>query len=147
MKNNKRKLNVTKEPFVTKEYQEILDKEERLALSQMPRYYTFDEYAKNHPEGETFRRWITSDGRRNDILFIPSYKSHSSIPGGYLWSYKITYRYGNEHNWYVNLHDCDDDMLQLVVTTELEADQALKFLDDMAPVYYHELANFGWNRY
>jgi len=111
-----------------------------------PCYSTFDEYVAANPEGERFRTWITSAGRRpaGRLLIVPGNGSHGPIPGGYVWA-TIDYRSADLSVTGVMVHDCDDGLMVKECGTLDEAAKELATLAELAPFNMYELKDFGYH--
>lgn len=125
----------------TKQWVEPPTQEELIARANRPIYNSFDEYVAAHPEGETFRRWITNDGRRNVIL-LPTTPNTNGIPGDYLWACIIQYPSGT---YKVGVYDCDDGEVEKEVDTLEEAQEWFEKLKLLAPFGLYEMRQFGYD--
>jgi hypothetical protein len=103
-------------------------------------FRSFDLYVRLHPEGESFRAWLTNNGRR-EVLLVPGCGPHGALPGGYVWAIVVEYP---ASGWRVIVHDNDDASMSLHCESEAEARRELEVLKDMAPFGLRELALFGY---
>ena len=120
-------------------------------------YRTFNDYVADHPEGESFRNWITNvrPAKRNNkserrrvqrqveynkkyrlaLLIFPVGEPDrwNHIPGGYLWATAVK-TIGHHKDYLVNAHDDDDGMAQKWVDTEAEALELIENISTLAPM-------------
>jgi hypothetical protein len=109
-------------------------------LAGAPCYDSFDEYVAAHPEGESFRAWVTSSGRNKHVKLIPGAGPHSGLPGEYLHAHLV---HSDECMW-ISVRDCDDGYITKVVDDKEEGLQELENLKKLAPFHLWELEEFGY---
>lgn len=131
------------------------EQSERLRIEQEAQqrqaFDTFDEYVKVFPEGEHFRNWVG-----NGIL-IPTYESGCTITGEYYTARIMEYpkdlypagkglSYLNGTVW-IYLNDCDDGSCQKQCKDIEDAKQELEKLKLLAPFYYWNLKDYGYDNF
>jgi hypothetical protein len=132
-------------------YCEMLAIEKQQALiANTKTYRTFDAYVSENPKGESYRNWITNDGRlpADGLLIFTGTGSHSGIPGGFLWAtlaqhYIKTDKnvYENKKEWYIHVHDCDDGLLVKEFPDKQSALNGMAEIEAYAPINFVELSN------
>lgn len=118
------------------------------AFAKCRTYRSFDAYVAEHPEGESYRRWITNDGRlaADGLLIFSGEGTHSGIPGGFLWAVLAIHYVQGEGNkyvpngkWYVHVHDCDDGLLVKEFDNKEAAIDGMAEIEGYAPITFREL--------
>jgi hypothetical protein len=122
-------------------------------------YLSFDDYVADHPDGESFRRWITNEGRRNVVLLPVQHPEYRNcLPGGYLWSAIICWPpiaakpqtpnrravLAQPERWIVWVNDNDDGCCCKQFSTEANAKAEMLNLQQMVPFDMPELFLFGY---
>lgn len=114
--------------------------------SGKPFYDDFDSYAKDYPEGERFRAWLTNRGNRKVALFLMSSVDgawHEGLPGHYLALSMSEFR----GEIIFSVHDCDDGLCQRrwPVAEREQAEKVLAEMKALAPFDMRESVSvFGF---
>ena len=125
-----------------------------------PVYESFDAYVAAYPAGEAFRRWLTDDGRRPDVLLLPAEPDRGGLPGDYYWATVGRWTIDKllqarlatgrkpawyDTPWYVRVNDCDDSCSRKHFATEDEARAELRNLTQLVPFAIYDLRAFGYS--
>lgn len=112
-----------------------------------PFWRDFEDYVSAFPEGESYRRWVTNDGRARAFLILgeswhgglPPLDGHSTYPRGvYMWG-----RFTSPTRIIIN--DCDDGLLEKEYDTEEQAREELEEIFALAPLSFKDLIEvFGF---
>lgn len=117
----------------------------------MSYYADFDSYAKDYPEGESYRAWLTCGGRDNVMLFLIPNVHDNGMPGHYLAATLREYVDGRDKTkqtryLQLTLHDSDDGIAIRLwpVEERAQAEQVLADMMQLAPFTMSEaVAVFG----
>lgn len=140
--------------MVKNTYNELLAiQKQKELLANSKTYRTFDDYVKEHPEGESHRQWLTNNGclPADGLLIFTGTGTHSGIPGGFLWAQlaccyvKIDNKYEPTNEWYIHVHDCDDGLLSKEFPDKASALTGMDEIEGYAPLSFDELRSiFGY---
>jgi hypothetical protein len=118
-----------------------------------PFYDTFDSYAKDFPEGEAFRVWLTQNCKRLVMLLMSDKQGapHNGMPGHYLAATLSEYpawkdKTKTKRILQLSLRDCDDGLaVRFWPVGELaDAERVLEEMKQLAPFTLWDAVNvFG----
>jgi hypothetical protein len=99
-------------------------------------YTNFNDYVSSHPEGESFRKWLTRDGHDNIVIFESPVRAFSGpLPDGFYWACIAEMR---DKTARVIIQGCDDGMLVNDFDTLVEATLELE------EIAFHDFYSFSW---
>lgn len=110
-------------------------------------YDSFDAYVADWPEAESFRPWITNNGRRQP-KFIQTWGDYNALPGGYFWvSVQVFEDAKGIHGYGVSVNDNDDTSCSHEAQSLEEAESLRNQVLGIAPATMEEicqLLEFSW---
>lgn len=111
-------------------------------LIDRPCFDNFDDYVKLFPEGEKWRKWVTTypsgRGRYKHYALVPA--QHSCLPGDYACVHSDEW----DGKAFVRVNDGDDFMFSKEVANEQELITEIEALKTLAPWCYSDLASLGY---